>query len=67
MTTIQVNGEARSYEETLTIAQLLQLLGVPTETVLVECNREVLPREQFDTRVIAEGDELELVRFVGGG
>ncbi len=67
MTTIQINGESRTYEESLTIAQLLELLGVPAETVLVECNRQVLPRDRFDARQIEEGDVLELVRFVGGG
>ncbi len=67
MTTIQINGESRTYEESLTIAQLLELLGVPAETVLVECTRQVLPRDRFDARQIEEGDVLELVRFVGGG
>ncbi|MDF1838008.1 MAG: sulfur carrier protein ThiS [Planctomycetota bacterium] len=67
MTTIQVNGKSKTLEGPTTVAQLLEELGVPKETVLVECNRQVLPRDQFAERVIEEGDTLELVRFVGGG
>ncbi|MFT4649350.1 MAG: thiamine biosynthesis protein ThiS [Glaciecola sp.] len=67
MTTIQVNGEKRTYEEPLTITELLDKLGVPSATVLVECNRMVLARDQFDSKRVDEGDVLELVRFVGGG
>ncbi|MBL4770347.1 MAG: sulfur carrier protein ThiS [Planctomycetes bacterium] len=67
MTTIQVNGEARDCEELLTIAQLLNELGVPVDTVLVERNRQVVARTEFDKQRIEEGDVFELVRFVGGG
>ena len=67
MTSIQLNGEPREFDRGLTVLQLLQELGVPVETVLVECNREVLPRAQFETRPIEDGDVIELVRFVGGG
>ncbi len=67
MTTIQVNGESRSFESVLTIAQLLLELGVPIETVLVELNRQVVARIEFANTQLEDGDVLELVRFVGGG
>ncbi len=67
MTTIQVNGESRSFESVPTIAQLLLELGVPIETVLVELNRQVVARIEFASTQLEDGDVLELVRFVGGG
>ncbi len=67
MTTIQVNGESRSFESMLTIAQLLLELGVPIETVLVELNRQVVARTELANTQLEDGDVLELVRFVGGG
>ncbi len=67
MTTIQVNGESRSFESVPTIAQLLLELDVPIETVLVELNRQVVARTEFASTQLEDGDVLELVRFVGGG
>ncbi len=67
MNEIQVNGESRTVESAITIGQLLVELSVPVETTLVERNRQVVPRTEFDSTQIEEGDVLELVRFVGGG
>ncbi len=67
MNEIQVNGESRTVESAITIGQLLVELGVPVETTLVVHNRQVVPRTEFDSTQIEEGDVLELVRFVGGG
>ncbi|MCP5021053.1 MAG: sulfur carrier protein ThiS [bacterium] len=67
MNEIQVNGESRTFESAITIGQLLVELGVPVETTLVEHNRQVVPRTEFDSTRIEEGDVLELVRLVGGG
>jgi sulfur carrier protein len=67
MTSIQINGERREVALPLTITQLLVDLGIPSETALVECNREVIQRSHFDTKSLEDGDIIELVRFVGGG
>lgn len=50
-----------------TVAQLLEKLEVPTAGVVVERNREILHTEAFNRIVLQEGDELELIRIVGGG
>ena len=50
-----------------TLGALLVSLGVQPATVVVERNGEVVPRDAFDRTVLAEGDRLEVVRFVGGG
>ena len=37
------------------------------ELVAVECNGQIVPRAEFGTVVLKDGDELEIVSFVGGG
>ena len=64
---VVVNGESREVEDGSTVAALIVGLGLEPGTVAVELNREVVPRAEHGQRVLAEGDALELVHFVGGG
>ena len=64
---VVVNGESRTVIEGTTVASLLAELGLGDTRVAVECNREVVPRAQHASTVLAAGDRLELVTFVGGG
>jgi sulfur carrier protein len=64
---IAVNGEPREVAEGITVTGLLAVLGVQNGPVAVECNREIVPRNEHATRLLAHGDELEVVHFVGGG
>jgi sulfur carrier protein len=50
-----------------TVAALIDVLGLADRRVAVERNREVVPRAQHSSTVLAAGDRLELVTFVGGG
>jgi thiamine biosynthesis protein ThiS len=64
---LKINGETRLVESAKTVAEMLGELALdPTKTV-VEKNGEIVARERFDATPLAEGDVLELVRFVGGG
>jgi sulfur carrier protein len=63
---ITVNGASRSVDAGMTVAGLLAQLGV-TGRVAVERNREVIPRAEHAQCVLAEGDQIEVVTFVGGG
>lgn len=65
--TIMFNGEKYMLKRPTTVAQLLEKLEVPTAGVVVERNREILHTEAFNRIVLQEGDELELIRIVGGG
>ena len=65
--TVLVNGEARELPEGSTVAQLLQVLHLPEGRIAVERNRELIPRSLHSQTRLAEGDRVELVRFVGGG
>jgi sulfur carrier protein len=49
------------------LLSFLETLDVSPGSVVVECNREILQRNKFDHVVLKDGDELELIRFVGGG
>jgi len=62
-----LNGESKSFDTDLTVAVLLETVGVKAETVVVELNGKLVTREHFDSETVADGDRLELVRIVGGG
>lgn len=63
---ITINGEPRSVAAG-TIADLVAALGLPIAKVAVERNREIVPRSTLGAVMLADGDELEIVHFVGGG
>ncbi|MEG3150898.1 sulfur carrier protein ThiS [Sphingomonas sp. ZT3P38] len=64
---IRVNGEHRRVAAGLTLAQLAADLGLVPEKVAVERNLEVVPRSTLGQVMVEDGDELEIVHFVGGG
>ena len=64
---LQINGEARDFPAPLSVASLVEQLGMKQDRVAVELNRNILPREQWDKTPLGEGDRLEIVQFVGGG
>lgn len=64
---IRLNGEERPWPEAMTVAQLLEQLEIDTRMVAVEHNRSVVKRAQYAATTINEGDEVEIVSFVGGG
>jgi sulfur carrier protein len=61
-----VNGTERETEAG-TVARLLEELGLPRQTVLVECNGEALGREQWEGTRLREGDRIEVLRVAAGG
>ena len=69
MTTISVelNGRARTVAAGTTLAGLIAELGLETTRVAVERNHDVVPRKDYDRTILAAGDHLEVVGFVGGG
>lgn len=65
--TITLNGEPFSVPDSLTISDLLARLQIDPRRVAVERNIAVVKRAAYDTTQIVEGDEIEIVNFVGGG
>jgi thiamine biosynthesis protein ThiS len=64
---LTVNGEPQRMAEGATVAILLERLGLAARKVAVERNREIVPRSEYATTSLAEGDALEVVHFIGGG
>jgi thiamine biosynthesis protein ThiS len=64
---ILVNGEPRRVPGPATAADLLRHLGLDARTVVVELNRQIVRRPHLGETVLADGDAVELVHFVGGG
>lgn len=65
---LTVNGEARRLAASATLGSLLRAHDLDPRLVVVELNREIRrDRATFDELLLADGDALELVHFVGGG
>jgi len=65
--TLHINGEARDFPSPLSLASLLEQLGMKQDRVAVELNREIVSRQQWAATNLSDGDRLEIVQFVGGG
>lgn len=65
---VVVNGNEVEVTDNLTIRQLLTERSVRMpDMVSVELNDVILERDEFDTKVVAPGDRIELLYFMGGG
>ncbi len=64
---VVVNGEPKEVSDGVTVAQVLEQLGIKPERVVVEVNLTVLKRAQHPETVLQDGDQVEIVHFVGGG
>ena len=61
-----INGESQIFVAE-TVSALVDQLGMKSDRVAIELNREIVPREQWAHTRLADGDWLEIVHFVGGG
>jgi sulfur carrier protein len=64
---LRINGEWREAPEAPTVGALIDKLGVSRQAIGVLKNGNVVARERFQEEPVQDGDELEIVRFVGGG
>jgi thiamine biosynthesis protein ThiS len=62
-----INGDEKSFAESLSLAQLIEQLGMKGDRVAVELNRQIVSRAQWTETNLNDGDHLEIVHFVGGG
>jgi thiamine biosynthesis protein ThiS len=63
---LTINGQQQDSDPS-TLAQLIERLGMKQDRVAVELNRNIVSRDQWADTNLAEGDQLEIVHFVGGG
>lgn len=64
---LTVNGELRVVADGITVRGLVESLDLAGGPVAVERNGDVVPRKDHEATVLAEGDVVEIVHFVGGG
>ncbi len=64
---ITVNGDARSYDRSITLRELIEDVGLGHAAVAAEVNKVLVPKREHDTHPLADGDTVELVTLVGGG
>jgi len=64
---LQINGESRRFDSALTLAELVEQLGMKPDRIAVELNHDIASRDQWATIHLKDGDQLEIVHFVGGG
>ncbi len=65
--TIKTNGEERQIDSGSSLLDLLQMLDLDPHFVVVELNRNIVRRTVLADTPLNDGDEVELVHFVGGG
>lgn len=64
---VVINGEERAFGAPMSVEALLRELGIDPRKVAVERNLEIVPKSTYDDVMVAEGDRLEVVHFIGGG
>jgi thiamine biosynthesis protein ThiS len=64
---LHINGDEKTFDPPLTLATLVETLGMKADRVAVELNRDIVPRDRWSATPLQEGDRLEIVHFVGGG
>ncbi|HLD36755.1 MAG TPA: sulfur carrier protein ThiS [Planctomycetota bacterium] len=64
---ITLNGKSKDVDYNVTIETLLDSLKLKAETVAVELNLAIVPKNEYDTRRLNEADKIEIISFVGGG
>jgi thiamine biosynthesis protein ThiS len=65
--TLTINGESREYMSASTLTALVEQLGMKSDRLAIELNRQIVPRNQWEQTALKDGDKLEIVHFVGGG
>ncbi len=64
---IIVNGKREPLEDELMLSEFLERKKLAPDTVVVEHNQNIISRDQYGSTLIKDKDQLEILRFVGGG
>ena len=67
MISISINGTVQQFDAPISVAALIEHMQAGNKRIAIERNGEIVPRGQFNTQMLADGDKLELVVAVGGG
>ena len=64
---LTVNGEPRTFEALASLSALVSALGLDGRKVAIKRNLEIVPRSAYLKTLLADGDRIEIVHFIGGG
>jgi len=64
---LHINGEDKDLPQLESLAALIEHLGMKADRLAVELNRDIVPRDRWSATPLHDGDNLEIVHFVGGG
>lgn len=64
---VQINGEQLELQKEVSLLEWITEQKIPLETAIMEYNGEILPQDQWRTTLLKDGDQVELLKFVGGG
>ena len=64
---VRVNGEDRELKEGVSVAALLDSMSLEVNGIAVALNMEIVRRGEYGDTQLSDGDEVEIVRAVGGG
>jgi len=64
---VYVNGESKEYADDITVADVVEQLGLSGKKIAVELNKEILPFDQYSSNALSASDRLEIVHAIGGG
>ena len=64
---VYINGEPRQVPAERSVAALLATLEIPAERVAIELNKAIVRKREWESTLVGEGAQVEIVEFVGGG
>src|SRR5215831_14948037 len=64
---VTINGEAKLLNGVMTLNEMLSFLGLDPRKIAVERNLEIVPRSTYTQVQVKDGDQYEIVHFIGGG
>lgn len=64
---IKLNGEAHPLDSSISLADLVERLGLTGKRLAIELNLEIVPRSQYADTHLNDGDRVEIVHAIGGG
>ena len=64
---LTVNGEARNFEQEVSLVQIMKQLKIEDQVMAAAVNMEVVKKELWDDYMLKDGDKIEMLHFVGGG
>jgi sulfur carrier protein len=64
---VKVNGQPAELESGMNLEHLIRFYRLKIDQVVVELNRKVPPKTEYAATLLKDGDEIEIVKFLGGG